>query len=46
MQDFTKPLFAFCAAVLIAGGSFSAVTTVPAPGAAQMPGLMPATELA
>ncbi|MEL7690379.1 hypothetical protein [Citromicrobium bathyomarinum] len=46
MHDFTKHLFAFCAAVLIAAGSFSAVATVPAPGTAQMPALMPATELA
>ena len=46
MQDFTKHLFAFCAAVLIAGGSLSAVTAVPAPGAPQTPALMLGTELA
>ena len=30
MQDLTKHLFAFCAAILIAGGSLNVLTTVPA----------------
>ena len=46
MQDFTKHLFAFCAAVLIAGGSFNAITSVPASGTTQPPAAMLATELA
>tara|TARA_B100001179_G_scaffold204015_1_gene166495 strand:+ start:590 stop:730 length:141 start_codon:yes stop_codon:yes gene_type:complete len=46
MQDFTKHLFAFCAAVLIAGGSFNAVTTVPAHGAMQPQAAAASIELA
>ena len=46
MHDFTKHLFAFCAAVLIAGGSLSAVTTVPGSDATQPMTGMAAPELA
>ena len=46
MHDFTKHLFAFCAAVLIAGGSLNAVTTVPVSDGAQPLTAMAAPELA
>ena len=46
MHDLTKHLFAFCAAILIAGGSLSAVTTVPADAAARPLTTMAAPELA
>ncbi|GAB5349011.1 hypothetical protein [Alteriqipengyuania sp. 357] len=39
MHGLTKHLFAFCAALLIAGGSLSAVTTVPGPTAMAAPEL-------
>lgn len=46
MHDLTKHLFAFCAALLIAGGSINAVTSVPTSAYAQPTGAMIATELA